>query len=111
MVRRPSAPGRVTFPHFPQTCQHGLRSKGDASCEGPVTILPKPMTMARQDLARVERAARHVAESREELRVAIGLARAAGETLDDIARAAGVTRQAVSRMLQRIEDDQKRRGG
>jgi DNA-directed RNA polymerase sigma subunit (sigma70/sigma32) len=56
--------------------------------------------MAQADLRRVEKAALSVKEAREELRVAITLARAAGETLDDIARMAGVTRQRISQILQ-----------
>lgn len=55
--------------------------------------------VAQADLRRVERAARSVAKSREELRVAIVLARDAGETLDDIGRAAGVSRQAIAQLL------------
>jgi DNA-directed RNA polymerase sigma subunit (sigma70/sigma32) len=56
--------------------------------------------MAQADLRRVEKAALSVKEAREELRVAISLARAAGETLDDIARMAGLTRQRISQILQ-----------
>jgi len=46
--------------------------------------------MAQSHLRRVERAAGKAARSREELRVAITLARAAGETLEDIGRAAAL---------------------
>ncbi len=67
--------------------------------------------MARSDLLRVERAARHLAESREELRIAVGIARASGETLETIARSAGLTRQGVSKMLRRLDEDERRRGG
>jgi len=55
--------------------------------------------VARGDLERVERAARRVAQSREELRVAILLARDAGETYDDIGRAAGLSRQRVQQIV------------
>ncbi len=55
--------------------------------------------MSQSDLRRVERAARKVAKGREELRVAIGLARDAGETLEDIGAAAGLSRQRVSQIL------------
>lgn len=55
--------------------------------------------MAKRDLERVERAYRRLAEAREEVRVAIQLARSSGERLEDIARAAGVTRQAISKAL------------
>jgi len=55
--------------------------------------------MAQGDLRRVERAAANVAKSREELRVAITLARAAGETLEDIGRAAGLSRQRIAQVL------------
>jgi DNA-directed RNA polymerase sigma subunit (sigma70/sigma32) len=52
-------------------------------------------------LARVERAARKVVQTREELRVAVRLARDAGETLEDIGRSAGVTRQRIAQILRR----------
>jgi DNA-directed RNA polymerase sigma subunit (sigma70/sigma32) len=55
--------------------------------------------MAQGDLRRVERAAANAAKSREELRVAITLARAAGETLQDIGRAAGLSRQRIAQVL------------
>jgi DNA-directed RNA polymerase sigma subunit (sigma70/sigma32) len=55
--------------------------------------------MAQGDLRRVERAAANAAKSREELRVAIALARAAGETLQDIGRAAGLSRQRIAQVL------------
>jgi hypothetical protein len=55
--------------------------------------------MAQGDLRRVERAAANAAKSREELRVAITLARAAGETLHDIGRAAGLSRQRIAQVL------------
>jgi len=55
--------------------------------------------MAQGDLRRVERAAANAAKSREELRVAITLARAAGETLADIGRAAGLSRQRIAQVL------------
>lgn len=55
--------------------------------------------VAKRDLERVERAYRHLAEARNEARVAIQAARASGERLEDIAQAAGVTRQAISKAL------------
>jgi transcriptional regulator with XRE-family HTH domain len=55
--------------------------------------------MARGDLRRVERAAETAAKSREELRVSINIARAAGETLADIGRAAGLSRQRIAQIL------------
>lgn len=55
--------------------------------------------MARGDLRRVERAAEGAAKSREELRVSIKIARAAGETLADIGRAAGLSRQRIAQIL------------
>jgi DNA-directed RNA polymerase specialized sigma24 family protein len=50
-------------------------------------------------LERVARAYRQLAEAREDVREAIRAARASGETFEDIAEAAGVSRQAVSKML------------
>ena len=58
------------------------------------------MVVAKRDLKRVERAARKADDAREELRHAIEQARAAGETLDDIGRAAGLSRQRISQILQ-----------
>ena len=55
--------------------------------------------MAERDLQRVARAAVRAAEARQELKQAILLARASGETLDAIARAAGVSRQRVGQIL------------
>jgi hypothetical protein len=55
--------------------------------------------VAKRDLERVERAYRHLAEARQETREAIQRARASGERLEDIAQAAGVTRQAISKAL------------
>jgi DNA-directed RNA polymerase sigma subunit (sigma70/sigma32) len=55
--------------------------------------------MAKSDLRRVERAAAKAAQSRDELRVAINLARAAGETLEDIGRAAALSRQRIAQIL------------
>jgi DNA-binding phage protein len=59
----------------------------------------KMAMVAKRDLQRVERAYRHLAEARQEVRVAIQLARASGEKLEDIARVAGVSRQAISKAL------------
>ena len=58
-----------------------------------------PEAMARSDLLRVERAAQKAAEARAELRQAIMLARASGETHADIARAAGLTRQRIAQIV------------
>lgn len=55
--------------------------------------------VAKRDLKRVERAAREVDKARDELRAAIVLARAAGETFEDIGRAAGVSRQRAQQIL------------
>ena len=55
--------------------------------------------MARVDLRRVERASAKTAKARDELRVAITLARAAGETLEDIGSAAGLSRQRIAQIL------------
>jgi DNA-directed RNA polymerase sigma subunit (sigma70/sigma32) len=55
--------------------------------------------VAQGDLRRVERAASNAAKSREELRIAITLARSAGETLHDIGRAAGLSRQRIAQIL------------
>lgn len=74
---------------------------GNQDCEGGATDNPNTSDVARSDLERIERAARRLAETREELRVAMELARAAGETLEDIGRAAGISRQAVSQALRR----------
>ncbi|HVS08369.1 MAG TPA: helix-turn-helix domain-containing protein [Planctomycetota bacterium] len=54
--------------------------------------------MAQSDLRRVERAARKRKEAIEELRVAIVLARAAGETQADVARAAGLSPQRIAQI-------------
>ncbi len=59
--------------------------------------------MSKRDLQRVERAYLHLAEARTETRIAVQLARASGEKLEDIARAAGVTRQAISKALRERE--------
>lgn len=56
-------------------------------------------TVAQMDLRRVERTAANAARSREELRIAIALAREAGETLEDIGRAAGLSRQRIAQIL------------
>jgi DNA-directed RNA polymerase sigma subunit (sigma70/sigma32) len=55
--------------------------------------------VSQADLRRIERAAANAAEAREQLRVAITLARAGGETLADIGRAAGVSRQRIAQIL------------
>jgi DNA-directed RNA polymerase sigma subunit (sigma70/sigma32) len=62
--------------------------------------------VAQSDLRRVSRAAVKSTKAREELRQAITLARASGETLQDIGAAAGVSaeriRQIVSEKWQRL---------
>lgn len=55
--------------------------------------------MAKAHLRAVERAARKAAQAREGLRVAIMLARDAGETYDDIGRAAGLSRQRIQQIV------------
>jgi hypothetical protein len=54
--------------------------------------------VAQSDLRRVERAAVKAAEARTELRQAIRLARASGETYEVIGRAAGLSRQRVQQI-------------
>jgi len=54
--------------------------------------------MAQADLRRVERAAQRRKEADRELRVAIKLARAAGETQKDVASAAGLTPQRIAQI-------------
>jgi DNA-directed RNA polymerase sigma subunit (sigma70/sigma32) len=55
--------------------------------------------VAQSDLRRVERAALKVAAARQELHVAIRLARAAGETFETIGQAAGLSRQRVQQIV------------
>jgi len=55
--------------------------------------------VAQRDLRRVERAARKMDLARDELRQAIVQARSAGETFDDIGRAAGLSRQRVQQIV------------
>jgi DNA-directed RNA polymerase sigma subunit (sigma70/sigma32) len=57
------------------------------------------MSVAQRDLRRVERAARALDTARSELQRAILLARDAGETFDDIGRAAGLSRQRVQQIV------------
>ncbi len=57
------------------------------------------MPMAKRDLLRVERAAREVDRKREALRDAIKKAHEAGETYEDIGRAAGLSRQRISQVV------------
>lgn len=54
--------------------------------------------MAQADIRRVEKAALRAKQSREELRQAIRLARAAGETQADVARAAGLSPSRVAQI-------------
>lgn len=60
-----------------------------------------PDGMAQRDLRRIERAARKVDDAREELRAAIVQARKAGETFEDIGRAAGLSRQRAQQIYGR----------
>lgn len=57
-----------------------------------------PEDMAQRDLRRIERAARKVDQARQELRAAIVQARKAGETFEDIGRAAGLSRQRAQQI-------------
>jgi DNA-directed RNA polymerase sigma subunit (sigma70/sigma32) len=57
------------------------------------------MSVAKRDLRRVERAARKLDEARQELRSAILLARTGGETFEDIATAAGLSRQRIQQIV------------
>jgi DNA-directed RNA polymerase sigma subunit (sigma70/sigma32) len=57
------------------------------------------MPVAQRDLRRVERAARALDSARDELRRSILLAREAGETFEDIGRAAGLSRQRVQQIV------------
>lgn len=57
------------------------------------------MSVAQRDLRRVERAARDLDKARDELRHSILLAREAGETFDDIGKAAGLSRQRVQQIV------------
>jgi hypothetical protein len=57
------------------------------------------VAVAQRDLRRVERAARRVDAARDELRAAILQAREAGETYDDVGRAAGLSRQRVQQIV------------
>jgi len=56
-------------------------------------------SVSQADLRHVERTAANAAKAREELRIAITLARAAGETLQDIGRAAGLSRERIAQIL------------
>jgi hypothetical protein len=69
------------------------------SSEGDARISVKMSEMAQADLRRVERAALKAAQARDELRQAILLARAAGETHTDIARAAGLSPQRIQQIV------------
>ena len=55
------------------------------------------------DLARVKRAAARVRRAREEYRRALAAAHEAGASVQAIAEAAGVTRQAVYAILERLK--------
>ena len=55
--------------------------------------------VAQSDLRRVSRAAVKATKAREELRQAINLARASGETLQDIGAAAGVSAERIRQIV------------
>jgi DNA-directed RNA polymerase sigma subunit (sigma70/sigma32) len=55
--------------------------------------------VAQSDLRRVSRAAVKATKSREELRQAIQLARASGETLQDIGAVAGVSAERIRQIV------------
>jgi hypothetical protein len=55
--------------------------------------------MARADLDRVRRAAQRLAEARNEMEAAIRAARDSGETYQDIADVAGLSRQRIQQMI------------
>jgi hypothetical protein len=55
--------------------------------------------MAQADLRRVERAAVKLSKARGELRVAILIAFSSGESMEDIGRACGLTRQRISQIV------------
>jgi hypothetical protein len=55
--------------------------------------------VAQTDLRRVARAAQKAASARAELRQAILLARASGETLQDIGAAAGLSPQRIQQIV------------
>lgn len=55
--------------------------------------------MAQADLRRVRKAAEKIRSANEECRAAIVAARASGETLRDIAEAAGLSHQRVHQIL------------
>ena len=78
-----------------------VSSWAEARCLKGVTRPTDTSSVAQADLRRVERAAANAAKSREQLRVAITLARAAGETLVDIGAAAGLSRQRIAQILRR----------
>ncbi len=59
----------------------------------------KLSNVAQSDLRRVSRAAVKATKAREELRQAIQLARASGETLQDIGSAAGVSAERIRQIV------------
>jgi DNA-binding XRE family transcriptional regulator len=63
------------------------------------------MSMARRDLDHVARCAGKMATTRDEFREAVRAARKSGETLDDIAKAAGLSRSRISQI--ELEDRPK----
>lgn len=60
--------------------------------------------VAQSDLRRVERTAREQATARRAFVQAVMLARASGETMESIAQAAGISRQAVAKLIKREQD-------
>jgi DNA-directed RNA polymerase specialized sigma24 family protein len=56
------------------------------------------MPVAQSDLRRVERVARKLAATKVELRQAVRLARAAGESQADIAKAAGLSPSRIAQI-------------
>ena len=64
--------------------------------------------MTDSDLARVKRAASRVRRAREEYRRTLVDAHEAGASVQSIARAAGVTRQAVYAILERFKSQAPR---
>jgi DNA-directed RNA polymerase sigma subunit (sigma70/sigma32) len=54
--------------------------------------------MARRDLDRVARCVEKLAAARDDFREAVRAARKSGETLDDIAKAAGLSRSRISQI-------------
>lgn len=73
--------------------------------EGTGDALAKRLGMTQADLRRIERAAAKLQESREDLFAAIITARDSGESLRDIAKAAGMSHQRVHQIAQNHRRD------